>query len=104
MPRVGEVYAVRFSKNNNSQKPSFYQVQSMFISNQSPSKEILKPIEGILTINDNNSFGFLQGAFVPPPIVQKYSLRNGQKLIAKAIMSYNNKHKNWGWKIISIEK
>lgn len=103
-PQAGEVYSVRFTNNNDPKKSSFYQVQSMVFSQQNVSENIMKSIEGVLTIKEGNSFGFLKSTFVSPTLIQQHNLKNNDKLMAKAILSYNKKHKNWGWKVITIEK
>lgn len=103
-PEVGEVYAVRFKKSDKPQKSSFYQILTIKLRKQKPPNEICKQIQARVIIKPGNSFGFLEHAYVPAPVIIKYNLTNGDIIIANAIQSYNSRRKAWGWSVISIEK
>ena len=103
-PKIGEVYAVRFKNNDKPQKSSFYQILSIKPSEQKPPEEICKQIQARAIIKTGNSFGFLEHAYMPAPIINKYELIDGDMVKAKAIQSFNSKRKAWGWLVISIEK
>lgn len=103
-PTIGEVYAVRFKNDNKPKKSSFYQILSIRPSEQKPPDEICKQIQAKVIIKTGNSFGFIERAYVPAPIIKKYELIDGEMVKARVIQSFNNKHKTWGWLVISIQK
>ena len=103
-PKVAEVCAVRFTQNDKQQKSNFYQLLSIRLVNNEPSKDIYKEIVGTLDQRPGNSFGFINNVYVSAFIINKYKLSDGDLLKAKAILSYNSKRKEWGWSVILIEK
>ena len=50
------------------------------------------------------NFGFVNDVFVEPRLIEKLNLEHGQLIIGKAIMSFNKKKNQWGWKAFEIQK
>jgi hypothetical protein len=44
----------------------------------------------------------LSDIFIPPPFVEQYRIRDGQTISGAAVLSFNKKRQEWGWKAISL--
>ena len=62
----------------------------------------IKEITGSVVIKDGNTYGFIDNAFVSPDLVKSKGLSNGDQINATAMLSFNKKKKEWGWKCIEI--
>lgn len=102
-PKQGDIYAVRFMPKTD-EKSNFYVISSLRECTRKPPENTYKVIEGKVEIKQGNSFGFVAGAFVPPPIVTQYNLKDGTRVKAAVINRYNSKRKVWGWNVIEIIK
>ncbi len=103
-PGTGETYAVRFNETN-SLEFKFYKPLSVIKTTREPGKDIVKSITGKIEIRPGNSFGFLNNVFVPQEVINRYKLKNADEVKkAVAVLSYNKKHRKWGWIMIKIEK
>lgn len=102
-PKLGQVYAVRFTKNTKLNKSSFYQVKTIVLSDQPISKDIYKQVKGKVLIKTGNSFGFICDTYIPQIVVDNYKLKNGEYRKVNAVLSLNKKRNIWGWKAISVE-
>ena len=45
-------------------------------------------------------FGFMEDVFIHPALVTRYKLTDGLQFTGKAIKSYNQEKKQWGWKLL----
>ena len=54
-------------------------------------------------MNSLNKFGFINNVFIESKFIEDNKLINGQNLKVKAILSFNKKKNDWGWKAIKIE-
>ena len=43
------------------------------------------------------------GIFIPPPLIRKNNISDGDFVTGKAILNYNQKRSEWGWKAITID-
>lgn len=64
---------------------------------------ILKHFAGEVVKPTNKAFGFVDGMFITPDVCDQYNLRDGEHVTGKAMIAYNNKKDEWGWKVISID-
>lgn len=64
---------------------------------------VLKQFAGEVIKSANKSFAFVDGMFIIPDLVSKCRLIDGDYITGKALISYNKKKEEWGWKVISIE-
>ena len=62
----------------------------------------IQDFDGNISISPQNSFGFVDRIFVDPTKVKEYNLNNGNPVRGKAILSYNKKNDDWGWKCFEI--
>ncbi len=100
-PKPGDILQVRFFEQT-GKSSNFYKAASIETSKQKPPEHILKNTAGTINIKEGNSFGFVNNYFVPPDIVGKYKLKNGEQITALVLKSYIKKKKEWKWKVIKI--
>jgi hypothetical protein len=61
----------------------------------------MKELQGVVRIPVGKSFGFMDDVFIHPSLVTKYKLTDGNlQFTGKAIKSYNQEKKQWGWKLL----
>ncbi len=52
-----------------------------------------------------NGMGFTESEiFIPTHLVLEHRLKDGQTISGTAVLNFNKKRGNWGWKALSIEK
>ncbi len=98
-PAIGEVYKARFSEASND---GFHKLLSISKANENEHPEALKKFEGDLKVNEKGNFGFIDDVFFDPTTIQKLNLKNLQKVTGTAILSFNKKKEQWGWKVLNI--
>lgn len=98
-PQIGDILKVRF---DGSGRDGFYKILTAKIDESNPAIEAIKEFEGVARIIPPHNFGFVQDVFVEPKMVQDNNLVDGQDLKVKAILSFNKKKNEWGWKAIKI--
>lgn len=54
-------------------------------------------------MNPHQNFGFASDIFVEPKFINELNLKNSQLVEGKAILSFNKKKNEWGWKVITIK-
>lgn len=64
---------------------------------------ILKPFSGEVIKPAAKNFAFADGMFITPDLCTKARLKDGEHISGKAMISYNKKKDEWGWKAISID-
>ena len=60
-------------------------------------------MEGEVKILEDKNIGFLDGAFIPPDLVDQYQLENGSNIQGKAILNFNKTKNEWGWRVVNIK-
>lgn len=51
----------------------------------------------------SNGMGFTENdIFIAPPLVSKHQINDGQRVSGTAVLSFNNKRGNWGWRAVFI--
>lgn len=102
-PRIGDILKVRLEAVGNE---GFYKSLSLKISNESNSVtiEALKEVKAKIEIPEGKSFGFVEGIYVAPDIIDKSNITNGDEVTCKAILSFDKKKGVWGWKCLEFIK
>lgn len=96
--KVGDILKVRFQGGSNE---SIYQVYTAIKEdNELFGRQFIKEIEGTVKVPTGKPFGFLDDAFIHPSAVSKMKLTDGMHFKGRAIKSYNQDKKKWGWKLI----
>lgn len=98
-PQVGDILKVRFSGDGQN---GFYKILSAKLANSAIETEAIKNFEGFLKVITPQNFGFAEDVFIEPKLIQVKNLVNGQAVKGKAILSFNKKKNEWGWKAIEI--
>ena len=64
--------------------------------------DAIKDFQGKLKLRESVNFGFVEDVFIEPNLIVKHELKNKDMLEGKAILSFNKKKNEWGWKAIEI--
>lgn len=96
----GDAIAVRISQYTSKQGVG-YRVLTSRRTTMPISEDLVKPFES--SVREENGMGFTDNdIFIPPPIIKKYNIKNDDYLTGKAILNYNKKRCEWGWKALII--
>ena len=68
------------------------------------NKDFIKDFKGEIKVLKDQNFGFVENVFIIPSLFNKYKLSNKDTVCGKAIKSFNEKKKEWGWKALCISK
>ena len=99
-PKVGDMIAIRLG---NRRQNNFYKV---FTANKSELKiptKLCRKAHGKLILKQGNSFGFVNDIFVNPELIDKHKLSNGFEVNGLAVLSFNTKKNDFGWKMLQID-
>lgn len=98
--KEGDAIAVklsRYSKKNGTA----YRVLHAEATFEIPSTQVWKQFSDSIRVS--NGMGFTRGdIFIPPPLVADHQIHDGQTVTGAAILCFNKKRQNWGWKAISL--
>jgi hypothetical protein len=95
---IGDILKVRFQGGSNEGMHQLY--TAIKVKNDEFKEQFIREINGVVKISEGKQFGFIEDVFIHPSIVKKYNLANGSHYEGKAIKSYNQEKKRWGWKLI----
>jgi hypothetical protein len=98
-PKIGDILCVRF---NGEGQNGFYKILTAKKAESNLTLAAIKDFEGTLKLNPSQSFGFLDDIFIEPKIIQGSNLTDGQTIKGRAILSFNKRKDNWGWKAIEL--
>ena len=98
-PKIGDLINVRFSGEG---QDGFYKVLSIKKSSSDSVCNAIKDFQGNLKMREPASFGFVEDIFVEPSLIVKHELNKNDMIKGKAILSFNKKKNEWGWKAIEI--
>lgn len=69
-------------------------------SDKQPGSDIKKFSESVRV---SNNMGFTEsGVFISPTLVSRHQLQDGGRISGRAVMSFDKKKSNWGWKAVYI--
>lgn len=98
-PQIGDLLKVRF---NGDGQDGFYKILSAKKADSNVSSDAMKDFEGTIKVVSSQNFGFIEDIFIEPKIIEKNKLTEGQQVKGRAILSFNKKKNEWGWKAIEI--
>lgn len=98
-PQIGDLLKVRF---NGDGQDGFYKILSAKKADSNVSSDAMKDFEGTIKVVSPQNFGFIEDIFIEPKIIEKNKLTEGQQVKGRAILSFNKKKNEWGWKAIEI--
>lgn len=100
MFKEGDAISVRLAKYT-SRQGTRYRVLTSCKTTKPISSSILKPFSD--DIREENGMGFTDdGIFIPPPLIKQNNISDGDFVTGQAVLNYNEKRSEWGWKAISI--
>ena len=103
-PQPGDKLEMWYEPRINKNGETFRKIYHAEPTRKNPQEEILKDLEGEVEIIEHKNIGFLEGAFIPPDLLNKYQLKNGELNKGKVVMSYDKLKNEWGWRVVEIIK
>lgn len=100
-PKIGDLLKIRLEKKVNEGPSRVFTAKEIY-SSQQMECEAIKIVSGHINIPEGKAFGFLEDVFISPDIIKKHDIINKQEIKCKAILSFNKKKNEWGWKCINI--
>lgn len=98
-PQVGDILKVRFSGGG---KDGFYRILSAKKAESNLTLDAIRDYEGTLKVISPQNFGFVNDVFIESRLIEERNPADGQTLTGKAILSFNRKKNEWGWKAIEL--
>lgn len=99
-PQIGDLLNVRF---NGDGQNGFYKILTAKKAASNEKSDAIKDFEGTIKIISPQNFGFMEDIFLEPKIVEESKLTDGQPVKGRAILSFNKKKNEWGWKAIEVK-
>lgn len=99
-PQIGDLLIVRF---NGDGQDGFYKILTAKKADSNTTSDAIKNFEGTIKVISPQNFGFIEDIFVEPKIIEESKLTDGQQVKGRAILSFNKKKNEWGWKAIEIK-
>ncbi|MBR9833496.1 hypothetical protein GYB57_15235 [bacterium] len=99
-PQIGDILKVRF---NGEGENGFYKILSAKKADKNLTSDAMRDFEGTLKVVSPQNFGFAADVFIEAKQIQANNLNDGQNLTGKAILSFNKKKNEWGWKSINLK-
>ncbi len=96
--KVGDTLKVRFQGGSNEGMHQLY--TAIKVTDYAFKEKFMRDITGFVKILFNKPFGFIEDVFIHPSLIIKYKLSDGMQFSGKAIKSYNQEKKQWGWKLL----
>jgi tetratricopeptide (TPR) repeat protein len=96
----GDSIALRLSRFTSKHGPA-HRVHQAWASEKQPSEHVMKQF--CEEVRLSNGMGFTTSdIFIAPPLVAEHQIEDSQKISGTALISFNKKRGNWGWRAISI--
>lgn len=96
---IGDILKVRLKE---SPQGNHYKIFTAKYVNKEVDIEAIKIFSGDLRIISNLNIGFAEGVFIDSNTINKKGLQDKQLVKGRAILSYNKKKEEWGWKAIEV--
>lgn len=101
-PKIGEVWMLRLEPIGEDGYHKWFTARRASQA-ESTNLDSIKTVHGKVDIPSGKDFAFVEGIFVPPPLVKASNLENGASIEAVAVQSYNKSKKMWGWKVVQLK-
>lgn len=99
-PQIGDLLKVRF---NGDGQDGFYKILTARKSDSNVTSDAMKDFEGTMKVISPQNFGFIEDIFIEPKIIEEKKLTDGHLVKGRAMLAYNKKKNEWGWKAICIK-
>ncbi len=98
----GDAIALQLSQYSSKQGVR-YRVLSAKKTTDMPSSSVKRKFSG--TVDVSAGMGFTSDdIFIPPPLITKYGIEDGEHIWGTALLNYNKKRGTWGWKAVSVHR
>jgi hypothetical protein len=97
---VGDVFLVRMKETKIAGRYNVFNIRRL---REKTIPGIMQTFSGEVTIPEGKPYGFANSMYITPALCELYNLKHGEIVSGLAMISYNKKHEEWGWKIISID-
>jgi hypothetical protein len=98
-PQIGDLLKVRLRGN---EQTGFQKLLTVKLVDQNTKIPAIKEFTGNIKVISPANFGFVDDVFLQPDMVRLEDLSDGQLVSGIAVLSYNKKKENWGWKAIEV--
>ncbi|CAH0999058.1 hypothetical protein LEM8419_00353 [Neolewinella maritima] len=98
-PSIGDILNVRFSTQANE---GYFKVATAKKLNADSKCEALRSFSGSINKREGQEFSFVDQVFIAPDITARHGLQQNHAVTGTAVLSYNKKRKQWGWKAVSL--
>lgn len=99
-PKIGNILKVRFKDKVHN---GYYTTLTIKKEESNIESSAIKEFDGILKIISPQGFGFVEDIFIESKVIKNKKLEDKQEVKGKAILSYNKKKSEWGWKAFQVE-
>jgi hypothetical protein len=96
-PQIGDLLKVRF---NGEGQDGFYKVLIAEKADPEDVSDAVRNFEGVIKIREGSDFGFVEDIFIDPGNIKRNQWVTNQTINGKAILSFNKKKGQWGWKMV----
>lgn len=97
----GDAIAVRLSQYTTKQGTR-YRVLMSKKTDETVSNSIFKNFED--EVREGSGMGFTSnGVFIPPNLMNIHQIKHDDRVTGKAVLNYNKKRSEWGWKAVVID-
>jgi hypothetical protein len=96
---IGDVLSIRFDGKG---QDKFYKALTIKKLSEDTENKAVRPFQGVVRINKPAGFGFVDNIFIEPKLIESFDLVQGQQVQGKAILTFNKKKGEWGWKAFRI--
>lgn len=98
-PVVGKVYNARIESSGDK---GYHKVFTISESDEIP-ESLIRMVSGNIKKREGQAFAFINDVFIEPNILRENNLTDNSQIQGKAMITFNKKKGEWGWKLISIE-
>lgn len=96
----GDVVNVRFHDKGDE---GYFKITTLRkVNNEAFKNNFYRNVDGVLSVPEGRTYGFVDKVYVPANILSQFSLKNGQPINGSAIKTYNKEKKQWGWKLMQL--
>jgi hypothetical protein len=99
-PQIGDLLKVRF---NGDGQDGFYKILTVKKAESNEISDSIKDFEGAVKVISPQNLGFIENIFIEPKIIEDSKITHGQFVKGRALLSFNKKKNEWGWKAIEIK-